>query len=555
MHRALWLLTWLRFRGWLRRMTRNVRTVKGALTAVLGLLILGFCLISWVLSLLFMPVSPEAADRLEQVQRYGPYGLLAMALLTLITSSSERAVLPFTPAEVNLLFAGPFTRRQLLTYKLMISFLSVSVAAAFFLLWASFLRAPGVPMLVRYVGMVLALGFVQLFTIVLGFLANTVGARAYNRGRKLALVLLAVLLVALVWHLGENFFHLNPGEMLESIEQSPVTHVLLTPFRWFVLAVTSERLWPDFAQWAGLSLLVDGFMVFLVFLLDAHYLETAAMASERFYAQVQRLRRGGAAATVLRGSGEARFSLPSLPWLGGIGPIAWRQLQAIPRSRATLVFIFVLLPFVVFPLLPGVRGPAAEHAPIAGFVGGYVITMTVFMSSMFAFDFRGDVDRIDVLKSLPIRPAAMVIGQLTAPVVFISFMQALVLAVMAYASSKETVTFGLHAAIPLTIPFNFLLFGVDNLLFLLFPTRNLNAAPGDFHLMGRYVLLNLAKFVTLGLATTLAAIAAIPLYVLTHRALLAMTAAWIILAGCAAALVPFLALAYRQFDVAHDTPP
>ena len=210
---------------------------------------------------------------------------------------------------------------------------------------------------------------------------------------------------------------------------------------------------------------------------------------------------------------------------------------------------------MVFPLLPGVRGPAAEHAPIAGFVGGYVITMTVFMSSMFAFDFRGDVDRIDVLKSLPIRPAAMVIGQLTAPVVFISFMQALVLAVMAYASSKETVTFGLHAAIPLTIPFNFLLFGVDNLLFLLFPTRNLNAAPGDFHLMGRYVLLNLAKFVTLGLATTLAAIAAIPLYVLTHRALLAMTAAWIILAGCAAALVPFLALAYRQFDVAHDTPP
>src|SRR5438105_10334173 len=144
------------------RSRRNVRTVKGALTAVLGVLILGFCLISWVLSLLFMPVAPDATDRLEQVRRYGPYGLLAMALLTLITSSSERAVLPFTPAEVNLLFAGPFTRRQLLTYKLMLSFLSVSVAALFFLLWASFLRAPGVPMLVRYVGMVLALGFVQL---------------------------------------------------------------------------------------------------------------------------------------------------------------------------------------------------------------------------------------------------------------------------------------------------------------------------------------------------------------------------------------------------------
>jgi Putative ABC exporter len=554
-HRALWLLTWLRFRGWLRRMTRNVRTVKGALTAVLGVLILGFCLISWVLSLLFMPVSPDAADRLEQVRRYGPFGLLAMALLTLITSSSERAMLPFSPAEVNLLFSGPFTRRQLISYKLMVSLLSVLLAAAFFLLWASFLRAPGVPALVRYAGLVLALSFVQLFTIVLGFLANAVGARAYNRGRRLALLLLAVLLVAAVWHAGRNFFSLNPGDMLERFEQSPVTYYLLTPFRCFVLAATSERLWPDFAQWAGLSLLVDAVMVFLVFVLDAHYLETAAMASERLYAQVQRLRRGGAAATVLRSSGKVRFSLPSLPWLGGIGPIAWRQLQAIPRSRATFIFIFVLLPFAVLPLLPGMRGPTAERAPIAGFVGGYVITMTVFMSAMFAFDFRGDVDRIDVLKSLPIRPAAMVVGQLTAPVVFVSFMQGLVLAVIAYASSKETVTLALCAAIPLTIPFNFLLFGVDNLLFLLFPTRHINAAPGDFHLMGRYVLLNLAKFLTLGLAVTLAAIVALPVYLLTHRMLPGLAAAWLILAACAAALVPFLAIAYRQFDVAHDTPP
>src|SRR5262249_58480123 len=118
------------------------------------------------------------------LRRYGPFALLAMAVLTLLTSSSERAVLPFTPAEVNLLFAGPFRRRQLLSYKLMVSFLSILLGAAFFLMWTSTVRLQGVPIFVRYLALVLALGFVQLFTIVLGFLANTVGARAYNQGRK-----------------------------------------------------------------------------------------------------------------------------------------------------------------------------------------------------------------------------------------------------------------------------------------------------------------------------------------------------------------------------------
>src|SRR5262249_54786015 len=153
---------------------------------------------------------------------------------------------------------------------------------------------------------------------------------------------------------------LSPQQMFHQIEQSSVIHALLAPFRWFILAMTSERLWPDFVQWIALSLLVDVIMVLLVFALDAHYLETAAAASERIYAQVQRLRRGGAAATMLRTSGRPRFSLPSLPWLGGIGPIAWRQLQAIPRSRATVVFVFVLVPFVIISLLPGVRTSATE---------------------------------------------------------------------------------------------------------------------------------------------------------------------------------------------------
>src|SRR5262249_3174585 len=159
----------------------------------------------------------------------------------------------------------------------------------------------------------------------------------------------------------------------------------------------------------------------------------------------------------------------------------------------------------IISLLPGVRTSATERPPVSIFLGGYVIAMTIFMSSMFAFDFRGDIERIDVLKALPISSAAMVIGQLPAPVLFISIMQALALTVIAFGSNRQCVGLAFCFCMPLTVPFNFLLFGIGNLLFLLFPTRTVNASPGDFQAMGRYVLLNLAKFITLSMAAGLAA--------------------------------------------------
>src|SRR5437764_991375 len=81
-------------------------------------------------------------------------------------------------------------------------------------------------------------------------------------------------------------------ELLLELERSEVAQVLLAPFRWFVNAFTSERLWPDLARWAALGLLVNLCLLAVVFALDAHYLETSAAASERAYTRLQQLRRG-----------------------------------------------------------------------------------------------------------------------------------------------------------------------------------------------------------------------------------------------------------------------
>ena len=107
MDRALWLLVGLQLRGWLRFLGQNLRTVRGALLALVGV----------------GRVRPLAADgpvradghrhRGVQVVRFGPGALLLYCVLNVVFSSHERAIY-FSPAEVQFLFTGPFSRRQVL---------------------------------------------------------------------------------------------------------------------------------------------------------------------------------------------------------------------------------------------------------------------------------------------------------------------------------------------------------------------------------------------------------------------------------------------------------
>lgn len=127
MDRALWFLLELRFWAWLRHQRQKIRTLKGALLAGFGAILL--CL--WILSL----VAGPSARRLEpgSMERYGSLVLLAYSLVVLFISSGGKAI-SFTLAEVNFLFSGPFSRRGLLAYKIVAS-LSVSSLSAGFMMF------------------------------------------------------------------------------------------------------------------------------------------------------------------------------------------------------------------------------------------------------------------------------------------------------------------------------------------------------------------------------------------------------------------------------------
>jgi hypothetical protein len=538
--RALWLLLWLRLVGWLRRLRRAVGTVRGVLFGALGLFLFG----SWLLSVLLLGRTEPA--NLDEVRRTAPLAIIAFCILNLILSSGERSI-TFSPAEVNLLFPAPFSRRQLLLYKIAGS-AGASLATALFL--TLFGRRYTASLLTGFVGLSLTVLFLQLFSMTLALTASAVGAHAYDRGRKLVLTALVVLVTAVALSSSARAGRGDWLRLLEEVLDSPVVQVVLAPVGWLVRASTAERLWPDLVQWAALGAALDIGLLLLVLGLDAHYLETAATASEKAYARLQRVRQAGPALGLA--GGGARLRLPSLPRWGGIGPLAWRQLTTAVRSFWAVVLLLVVFGVVATPMFLEV-GRGARDAPPPAALAALLLAMGLFVTTMLPFDFRGDLDRMDLLKALPVPTWRLVLGQLLTPVLLVTLVQMLALAAAQVVWGR--VEPALAAAAIVALPFNFLLFAVENLFFLWFPTRLTGQGPGDFQFLGRHMLLWLGRLFVLGMVALAAALAGVLAYfVAGESAVAAVAAACTVVAVADAALVPLLVLAFDHFDVARDLP-
>jgi hypothetical protein len=562
-NRALWLLIGLQLRGWLRYLVRSLLTLKGALLALVGVMVF----IPWLASVLLLPHNHGPSP--EQILRYGPAGLLVYCLVSGLFGSQEGAVY-FNPSEIDFLFTGPFSRRQLLAYKIASSFVvalpSTVIVAALFRMHAAWYLA-------AYVGLVLLFLFMQLFAMAVSLLASTVGARLYSRGRKFALLAVLALAALGIWQaVREGAREDNEAdaggltEALARLERSGVWQTVSQPLRWYFeafLANDAAGLLRS-ALPALLELLV---LLGVVFFLDAQYLEASAASSARIYARLQRLRRRGPSGAI-EARGSPRFSLPSLPWWGGIGPVLWRQLTTALRGVGAPTIVFLMLVGLLLgPMLAPLASPGGARAPavLASLVGIGVLWLTVFLPGvMLHYDFRGDVDQMVVLKTLPLPAWRLAVAQILTPMMLMTVFQwavlagAFVLTLIQPAGEGPTIPIGeaLLTGAAFAVPFNFLVFAVENGLFLLFPTRPLTAvAPGDFQALGRSVLFAFAKLTLLGAVALMASgIGALAYLVTGGSWTAALAVAWLVTATAAAAMVPLVALAFQAFDVSRDTP-
>jgi hypothetical protein len=549
MNSALWLLIRLQLGGWLRYLLRSLRTIKGAVLALVGFAVF----VPWLAAIAFAPRQSNGWLG-HDLREAGPALLIFYCFMNVVLSSGERAIY-FPPAEVNFLFPGPFGRRELLGYKI-VSTLIVSLPTALFMSLA--LRSYSTWFAASFAGMLLIVLFMQLFGMTINLLAISVGASLYTRGRKLVAMLAVLLGMAILLQVGDSPRQWQPKQLMDALLDAPAWKAVSWPLHSFFDAVTAQRLWPDLVQSIALGSLVNLLLVGVVFLLDAQYLEAAAAGSARIYARMQRLRRGGmGSGEGLRRGGKVRMSLPMLPWLGGIGPIAWRQLTTAARGAdRLLLLIFILGIAVVAPMLASLRDNPDNHENILFVFAFVAVWLTVFMTSLLPFDFRGDIDRLAYLKTLPLSPWRLAVGQLLTPVLLMTVLQFVALSVVAWnaAHNEWLVPIGLVCAAYVP-PINFLLFALDNLLFLLFPTRLIAASPGDFQALGRNVLFMAAKMIVLGVVLGLTTmVAMLSNLVLGASWQWASLTAWPVVVFSAVALLPLLAWAFSIFDVGSDTP-
>lgn len=144
----------------------------------------------------------------------------------------------------------------------------------------------------------------------------------------------------------------------------------------------------------------------------------------------------------------------------------WRQLLGVNHYRSTVLAAMIV---------PGILAlaPAFNSKTDLGMMQQMVLLVSCYsfllLPTAFKFDFRRDLDRMAVLKAIPAKSMTIVWGQVAVPVWLTSLFQ---LALLLVAMTINPYPIGyLISAMAILVPCNVFIFGVENLMFLLYPYR------------------------------------------------------------------------------------
>jgi hypothetical protein len=547
MHPALLKLIVLSLKSGFRRAFRGARTFKGAFlilfTAGVFMMMVGPSVIAAVT----MRGHPGVLQFSGWLEPYLPIMILGLCLLIIFGPASEMAI-SFTGAEVDFLFPAPFHRRELLVYKLIKLLVGGLFAALFFSMTAlMYLNM----WLAAFVGIFLTLAFTQLIALSVALAGQIVAEHAYTHTRRLILLgvgaLVAAGLAQLLW---QTPIQTIP-ELAWNFRRTWTGRALLAPFEVFSHAILAKAFFPDLVCWGSAAAAIDLSLLILVLKLDADYLEGAATVSQKLYERMQRARKGGGLA-LPTSKNAARLRVPKLPWLGGAGPLAWRQLLVAMRTSRLMIFVSlglgcVLLVMALF--MPGGSEKSAIFIPTMGL--GFIGYITFLFTMQLPWAFRGDIDHMDSLKTLPVAPLALAAGELAGGVLVLAAIQFVVLAALLAASGNLTV---ILTAATFLVPFDVLMLGASNILFLIYPVRMVQS-NADFQLMGRVMLLMLLQFLilipSLGIPAAFGGI----VYWLSGFSWPAFAAtSWLVLMAELPLLLFVLAWVFQRFDPSTEMP-
>lgn len=539
MHPALAKLIYMRLYGWARYFVLGLRTPKKAIFTIVAFIFL--CL--WLGPQLVMTFwAPE--EIAFDIQPFIPLGLLLITGIQLFTSANERAVM-FHQNEIDFLFPAPFTRRQLLLFKIVTSFGGVLFSSIIFTIVMMRFVEHG---LLMFLGFFLALSFVHLLSMSVVLLRQTVDQTLYARIWHIAMYVTVVGLVYLGWQYRMVVIEKGGMQLLKEVYANPYIYFVLAPLDVFGYLITNESWLWGLCVWMPLALGINLILLLIVFQLDQNYLEVSLQVSQKLHKRVEQVRRSGS--VFVSKSGEAKKSFRAFPRMGGVGTIAWRQYLLANRNIGSWLFTFFLM--MASSIAAYFLTREIEPAMLIWIVFGILIYFSLFITQYIKFDFRSDLDQFDWLKQMPINPSAIAVGEIVVPVVFLTLLEAFTFS-LPFALRGEFVYW--FYLILLILPFNIFLVGVDNFIFLLFPIRQYKA-QGDFGMFGKIMLLILLKMLILFAIFAIAIGIGLSLYwVSGYVDAVLFLSVWIIALLETLMVIPVLAWAFERFDVSSDIPP
>ncbi|CAN5261214.1 hypothetical protein BH09GEM1_BH09GEM1_28820 [soil metagenome] len=406
-----------------------------------------------------------------------PFLLLLMAAYAWVFGTDGSA-LAFTQAEVALLFTAPVSRRGLIVYKLVRSQAAVLTTS---LIWfIIFRRTGGIERAFSYW---VALSILNTHRLGISLIRAAGSAHGLSGSRKnlpavaiFAAVFATVAVeVARAWPALLGAADLSEGAktIVDLASRAPISWVLY-PFHLAIAPAFAARGLPWLvAMLAALGVLAAH--VLWVLWTDANFEEAAADASAKQALRLVALRSRGANAITLDARARrrtVRLRASGAPWVA----IIWKNYLFLQRAGMLRTIIgFPLILAAVTVVFAGRSELAVVLAMSTSFA--LMAVIVVFAPMTLRSDLRGELARLPILKTMPLRGREIVLAEIVGTAVPAAVMQLLLflagglgVVLMPKQSPPTTIVLGALIGIPiLLLGLNLANFTIHNGMALMFP--------------------------------------------------------------------------------------
>jgi Putative ABC exporter len=539
---ALAYLTWHTVVNRLRRQVARLRNPRYAMALLLG--------VAWIGVVLLQRPAPgnpthTGGPWVEEIAAFSILLLIAWSWL----SSPDARVLMFSPAEVTLLFPAPLTRLTLLHYKLLRTQLVILLNVIIWTAMAS-PHQTGLPVWLRAASFWVVITTLALHRLAAAMVRSSVTehGRFGLRRRVISVGLATVAVVALGFGLSDVWPGLvaavqSGGSHLRDALGAAINHPAIAAVLWPLRALVRPLGATSPTKWMAAMLPAVGILLIhylWVVRSDIAFEEAAAEAS---LARARRPAAPTAGAGVIRArSGNVSPALFPLSPTGRPGTaILWKSLAAVLRRRRALQIglVLVVLGSIV---ATATQGPWSTVAEVTGTLAlTWLGFLVVGGPQWVRNDLRGDLPKVDLLRSYPLRGRTIVAMEASASAVVLTLLE-LALAALAFLAflNIDVPEIGpqdrgllFNAVVLLLPPLNFMAMLLQNGAAVLFPGWVRAGAPATgVEALGQQLLSVTALWLVLGLTL----VAPVALATITFKGLESTFRVWAVASAFAVAL-------------------